>query len=304
MTPVKTIKLLYVEDDPYVADTMITMLERIRCQNFSIEHVGNLQSSIDYLTSVDCNVDAVLLDLVLPDSSGIDTFLKVYNHCVKVPIIIVSAHEDIAIQCIKLGAQDYLVKPDIPPKLLSRSIKYAIERKKIYDKYKEIVEVTGAVIYEIDFRTNKFTYVNDQMTKLSGYSREEFMNMSAADILTERSMNEFIQRLQDIKEGKPTTCTHEYELRIKDGTIKWALITAKFKQDENGDIIGANVVAIDVTDKKLAEEEAKRKEEIIYNKLENKIRRWQRQIKTDTVITHQKLQVISDDILSMSNEGL
>ena len=299
----KTIRILYVEDDSAHADVITRMLEKISCADFVIEHRGDLKSSIDYLTSVNCNVDIVLLDLMLPNSRGVDTFLEVYKKCKKVPVVIISGHEDIAIECISLGAQDYLIKPEIPPKLLARSIEYSIERKKLQDRYRELVEVTRAAIYEIDFRKNRFVYVNDQVCKLTGYSREEFLSMNATDFLTDKSAQEFAERLEKLKYGEFIPHTYEYELKLKGGGTKWTLITAKYKEDVHGNVIGANVVAIDITEQKLAEQALKRKEEQIFDELEHKIQMWKDEIIEDTQLSKQKLQLISNDIKSMQDNG-
>jgi len=293
------IKLLYIEDDLDHANVIIKRLSKSTCSDFAVEHRGDLQSSLEYLTSVDCDVDAVLLDLMLPNSRGVDTFKRVHEHCITVPVIIMSDHEAIAIECIKLGAQDYLIKPDIPFKLLCRSIEYAIERRKLQNRYKELLDVTKAVIYEIDFLTGRFTYVNDAMVKLTGYSKDELRVMQADNLLTQSSRNRFMERMQQLVMGEFIDHTEEYELRLKDGTIKWTLITAKYKEDRDKNVTGANVVAIDITDKKLAEAEAKRKEELIFNELEIRIQQWKSEIVSNTQISQRQLQAISNDIMSM-----
>lgn len=419
MNPVQTIKILYVEDDRQHVEMIIQMLNSCKRIKFEIEHRGDLKSSIEYLNSINCNIDAVLLDLMLPNSAGVNTFKKVYNTCVSVPIVIISAHEDIAQQCISIGAQDYLVKPDISPQLISRAIRYAIERKKnnikikeneerfkllseanfegvaitrdgiILDinqqfadmvgcstdemigksvieyvapesrdlvmsnlnkryehpyehiaqrkdgscfpveihgrslanglrltavrdmtrykeaeqRYKELVEATGASIYEIDFITMKFTYVNDVMCKLTGWSREELLEVGPIEFLTEKGVMEFSKRMESLKRGEHISDAHEYKIKIKDGSFKWTIITASFKEDEKGNVLGASVVAIDITEKKQAQFEAEQKEEIIFSELESRIRQWKDELVSNSVAQQNKIRDVRMNIESMTTDA-
>ncbi len=76
--------------------------------------------------------DAVLLNLFLSDSEGISTFSRVYAEAPNVPIVILTCHDNeaLALQAVRLGAQDYLVKSKVEGKTVSRVIRYAIERKR------------------------------------------------------------------------------------------------------------------------------------------------------------------------------
>lgn len=80
------------------------------------------------------NVDLILSDLGLPDSTGIDTYIKLYEKTKTIPIIILSGNKDeeLALSAVRKGAQDYLVKGEFDSNLLQKSIKYAIERHKLY----------------------------------------------------------------------------------------------------------------------------------------------------------------------------
>ncbi len=81
--------------------------------------------------------DVILLDLGLPDSEGIETLIEVNRIAPNTPIIVLTGlnNEEIGILAVKRGAQDYLIKKEIDSKLLLRSIRYAIERKKSEKKY-------------------------------------------------------------------------------------------------------------------------------------------------------------------------
>ncbi len=78
----------------------------------------------------DNDVEAILLDLGLPDSQGLDTFLRLHERCPQIPAIILTGMKDngLAITAVKQGAQDYLVKEQVNSELLARAARYAIER--------------------------------------------------------------------------------------------------------------------------------------------------------------------------------
>lgn len=78
----------------------------------------------------------VFLDLSLPDSRGLDTFSRVYAQAPQVPIIVLTGLDDeqVAVQAVRKGAQDYLVKGYVDSNLLVRAMHYAVERKRALEE--------------------------------------------------------------------------------------------------------------------------------------------------------------------------
>jgi hypothetical protein len=309
------VTLLYIEDDETVSDLMVKYLSRSKHTKFNITVKNTLKDGLEYLNNYYLELDAILLDLILPNSKGVNTFNSVNKQCgYLLPIIIISAFEDIACKCVKLGAQDYLLKPDITPGLLVRSIKYAIERKKVKDKlqlerdkviqsekkFRDLVQIAKASIYEIDFVNNKFVYVNDYLCEQSGYTREELMKMVPSEILTKESVEKWTSRMVSLSNGEYISSSAEYEVVRKDGIKGWVLITAKFIEDNNNNVTGANVVAINITDRKLAEEALNKKEESVYIELEGKIHDWRKEIVIRNIERNEKLDLINTEIKSMT----
>ncbi len=299
------INLLYIEDDESTAGVMSKLLEASKHTKFNIVNKGSLKEALEYLKGQcpdcdNCGVDVILLDLILPNSSGVDTYKEVYKACAYTPIVIISGYEQMACECVKLGAQDYLLKPDINSGVIIRSLKYAIERKKIEEalrnsekRYRDIVEATKAGVYEIDFVNDRFTYVNDVMCRLTGWTREELLNMGPSHMLTENSLQDWMSRWDALNRGEFIDEAFEYEAKIKDGSIVWTLVTAQFREDENGMVVGARVVAIDITNAKKAKEEAKHKEEVIFNELENRIHQWRKEIVTTHIDSQNTIKDVS-----------
>jgi len=421
------INMLYIEDDDSVAKLIMQYLKSDHHTIFNVTHKKTLQESIEYLenTNVD-NIDIILMDLILPNSRGIDTYLKVRETSQDLPIVIISAHEDLACKCVRLGAQDYLIKTSLSAGLLTRSLKYSIERTKLKCKYENIiqtsslgyhlyeridgrliltgynktankilkidnkdllnkeiseafpnlsqelldgymaaingtpyvrqiveyedvnikhayfivsayksakdqlavtfeditekiktqnnlkesenkfrhlVEVTKAGMYEIDFIADRITYANDVVCNKSGYTREELMNMSPMDILSKDSVEKWIQRRESLGKGEYIHGSTEYKIIKKNGNVLWVLITAEYIEDIDKNIIGANVVAIDITDRKVMEARLQEQEEKVYSELENKISRWREESRKKTIEQDQQLSAINGKIISMVSIG-
>ena len=125
------IKVLLIEDNRGDYELILKMLEKSESSEFELIHTLRLSSGIELLENN--TFDAILLDLGLPDSEGLESFNVVLKKHPEIPTIILTglANEEIGIKAIKYGAQDYLVKGEFNGKLLIRAIQYAIERKKL-----------------------------------------------------------------------------------------------------------------------------------------------------------------------------
>ena len=125
------VKVLLIEDDKLDAGLIIGMLKEVKKTDFIVEVCDTLIKSLERLASG--NIDIVLLDLTLPDSIGLDTFGRIHAHAPLVPIVVItsSADEDQAAMAFQKGAQEYLVKEQLNVEIVSKSIRYAIERNKV-----------------------------------------------------------------------------------------------------------------------------------------------------------------------------
>ena len=122
--------VLLVEDNPGDARTLREMLFEVGTARFHLTHVDRLSHAVQLLGQV--RFDAVLLDLGLPDARGLEAMRPVREAAPDVPIVVLSDKEDeqLAVQAVQLGAQDYLVKGLGTGNVVARSIRYAIERKR------------------------------------------------------------------------------------------------------------------------------------------------------------------------------
>jgi PAS domain S-box-containing protein len=122
-------KVLLVEDNPGDARLIREMLTEAGEGTYDIEWVPRLSEALERLARDE--IDVVLLDLGLPDSYGLDTFLRAHAQAPQVPFVVLTglSDETLAVTAVRKGAQDYLVKGETDGNLLLRAIRYAGERK-------------------------------------------------------------------------------------------------------------------------------------------------------------------------------
>lgn len=129
MNAQSSINVLLIEDNPGDARLIEHMLADTKVLEFELSWVKDLNSGITQLGVH--TPDIVLLDLGLPDSSGLETLHTLLSHAPKVPTLVVMSgltDEEVAVKAVHAGAQDYLVKGQVDGSLLVRSIRYAIQR--------------------------------------------------------------------------------------------------------------------------------------------------------------------------------
>ncbi len=125
------IHVLLVEDNPGDARLMRELLIGVRTDRFTLTQVDRLDAGIRYLTQA--VIDIILLDLSLPDSQGAETLARMHAAAHGIPIVLMTGMEDeeLGLRLIKAGAQDYLVKGRVTAPLLTRAMKYAVERNRL-----------------------------------------------------------------------------------------------------------------------------------------------------------------------------
>lgn len=124
------IKVLLIEDNDVDAQLTQDLLSEWSTEEFQIVRATTLAEGLSLLSRE--RFDAMLLDLSLPDAFGLPTVREVHATSPTIPVVVLSGVSDqsLAIQAVRQGAQDYLVKGEGHPELLARAIRYAIERKR------------------------------------------------------------------------------------------------------------------------------------------------------------------------------
>ena len=128
----KRFHLLMIDDDPQFERVVRLMLANARVQEFTLDCASNLTTGLGELEKG--NFDLVLLDLFLPESRGLDSFIQVHAYYPDVPIVVLTSSDDRdwAVKAVGAGAQDYLVKGKIDREGLVRSVRLSIERHRLW----------------------------------------------------------------------------------------------------------------------------------------------------------------------------
>jgi Flp pilus assembly CpaE family ATPase len=126
----KQVRVLLVEDNVVNARFAEGLLANVDDQVFQVQQADTLLAALDLL--VRNAFDVALVDLSLPDSSGLETFLTIQRHAPELPIIIVTGLDDeaVALTAVRRGAQDYLAKGSLKKGTLVRALNYAIARSR------------------------------------------------------------------------------------------------------------------------------------------------------------------------------
>jgi diguanylate cyclase (GGDEF)-like protein len=162
------LKVLLIEDNAGDARLIQEMLKDIETASFESEWVSSLSAGLKRLSEI--HFDALLLDLGLPDSKGIETLEQLLSQAPEVPVIVLTglADEMIGVEAVHKGAQDYLVKGPVSSDLLVRAIRYAIERKRLILELRNLSlrdDLTGL------YNRRGFLAVAEQQWKLAKRSK-------------------------------------------------------------------------------------------------------------------------------------
>lgn len=175
----KPLDLLLVEDNPgdvrFLRESLLYSGSGIS----NITHAQNLASCLDHLRYH--SADAVLLDLSLPDSQGLETVQQVHRAASDIPIVVLTGTKDenLAVEALKGGAQDYLVKGEFRGDLLLRSVRYAMERARLFKKVQkeqgryELAAIgSNDGLWEWNFDANRL-YLSLRWKLMLGYNDSE-----------------------------------------------------------------------------------------------------------------------------------
>ncbi len=134
----RLLNVLLVEDDPDDVFLLRKTLDDVARDKFDLQVATRLSEALPRAQGE--HVDVILLDLSLPDSQGLETFVEVHEHLPEVPVVVLTGldDEDVAVRAVHEGAQDYLVKGRVDGALLVRSLRYAIERQRT-TRYRQLL---------------------------------------------------------------------------------------------------------------------------------------------------------------------
>ena len=229
MKRLKPLRLLVVEDNPgdYVLLEKYLQVSKLPLEK--IFHADDI-TSVMGLTKKN-GFDVALLDLSLPDSSGIDSVITLDRLMPEIPIVVFSGLNDVdvAIESISLGAQDYLVKGEFNEKLLAKSVQYSIERKKTLEKlrfsnerYELVNRATFDTIWEWDYQSSTGIW-GEGFSKTFGYP-EEKLNYGKGwmnEYIHPDDREEVSKQIQYCIASRKPNWQCEFRFRCADGSWKY-----------------------------------------------------------------------------------
>lgn len=183
------LNILLIEDNPGDAILIKEFLLDVYSDNFILDYAPLLSEGLEKLDSNE--YDIILLDLGLPDSSGLNAIDLINSKAPSTPITILSGLEDeqTALKALQLGAQDYFIKGRIDSRSFTRSVRYAIERKKTEEKLREnegyyysLFEKNRSIMMLLDSENGDIIDVNASACEYYGYSRDEFLKLHISEI--------------------------------------------------------------------------------------------------------------------------
>ena len=199
-----------------------------------VESLAALDEHVDHAGQ---EPDIVLLDLNLPDSTGLETVTRCKALVPNTPIVVLTGHDDLdfSLKALEKGSQDYLVKNAVEADSLIRAIRYAIERHQLERRLYQSEQLMNAAIeggnlgvWDWNIRTNT-CHKSDSLLASLGFTRETIEQAEQALPFLERIHGEDIRSfraaLDDHFEGKAPRFQCEFRVKHMDGSWPWQFVS-------------------------------------------------------------------------------
>lgn len=257
-----TLHALIIEDNP--VDTKL--LENKLCNaGYDVKWVHVLSES-DYIARLEPTFDLIIADYSPPRFNALKALHILKEKNLDIPFIVVTgtASEEMAVECMKQGASDYLFRDRLDR--LGQAVEQALHKKKIRDekrladetlrkseeKSRSVLDSIKEGYFEVDL-AGSFTFFNDSMCRILGYSSDEMMNMNNREYTSSETAKKIFRIYNKMYRTEKASEVSDYEVIRKDGIKRVLEVSSQPLKDERGSIIGFMGVARDVTEHRLAE---------------------------------------------------
>ncbi|MGH9371870.1 MAG: ATP-binding response regulator [Vicinamibacterales bacterium] len=261
--PSEPIHVLLVEDDDLYAHILRAALASAT-PTVELERCASLLQAFSLLDGH--GYDAVLLDLNLPDSSGLETIERMLARAPGIPIVVLTATEDAesALTAVQHGAQDYLVKSETDGRIMSRALRYAIERASIQAElvrrekhFRALIENSYDVVVVLA-PDGGFLYHSPATHRVLGYSPAELAGANVLSLIHPDDRDHAASLLSAWPSSFPEDELFHFRLRHKDGG--WRVMEALGRPMDDDPRQGIVVNARDISDRIRAEDELRETE--------------------------------------------
>jgi sigma-B regulation protein RsbU (phosphoserine phosphatase) len=258
--PQDNLKILLIEHDTGFARRIGQLLGEVRDLTADVRSAPNLQAGLSALSHN--NFDVVMLDVSVPDGAGLANVSVIKDKAPRLPIIVAgdADNETVALEAVHAGAQDYLVKSQLNPGWLERSIRYSIERHRMDEallaaeaKYHGLFDHLVEGIFQTT-PEGRYLLANAALARIYGYSSPEELMQSITNIATRLyaqpgRRDEFIRQMQE----HDTITGFESEIFRKDGSTIWISENCRAIRDAEGRLLYFEGTVEDITQRREAE---------------------------------------------------
>lgn len=258
------VSVLVVEDEPIIGMDIREILQSI---GYEVpEVISSGEKAIE--KAEELRPDLIIMDIVLSgEMDGIEA-VKEIKEKLNIPVIYLTAHTEKttferASETIPYG---YLVKPvgknDLYAAIVTALHRHEMEVKLIEseDKYRNILENMEEGYFEVDLAGN-FTFFNDSICRIYGYSRDELLGMSYRKLMDDSNSRAVYKAYNRVfRTGEPLK-SYDREIIKKDGSRIFVEVSVSLIVDPSNEPLGFRGIVRDVTERRLADEEIRRSEE-------------------------------------------
>jgi PAS domain S-box-containing protein len=247
------IKILVIEDDNAIAKLITMIIEK--SGPYSVERANSIAMAQARLEQG--GIDAALLDLELPDSSGIETVRRICSNHPELPVVILTSHSesDIAQQALREGAEDFVSKGTSIAIMLDRALRYSLERKRVsreLERQKSLFEAVFRDVPDAMVMSNahhEIVLCNPGFKNMFGYEPSEVVGGKSEQLLADSASSVTGSRADET----PQTEAYTIEYRRKSGETFPGETVHTIMQDIGGKPLGYLSVIRDVSERVRAE---------------------------------------------------
>jgi len=247
--------ILVVDDEPGASETLRDILE---LKGHTVRTATSGRAGLEALAS--SPVDAVIVDLKLPDVSGLDLLAAIKATSAETEVILITGHASLtsAVQAINGAAFGYLTKP-FDVRQLVATLDKALEKQRLAralreaeERYRLVTEHITDAVFFLDLE-GRLVFGNSRGAELTGYRVEELLGTPILSLLTPTGAREAEARLDAVRAGQEVAPSFETQLVRKGGGLVWveANLTSVTK---DGKVVGCLGAARDITERKRAEQ--------------------------------------------------